>query len=193
MLKKSIDNKQFGKGVCTSDDVKPVENIANGSELVEIDTGKRCVFDEGQSIWIEYGTGEDRSNSAVSNPNTVTIITGTLANPWGDLGFETIRQGLYSHNMSAFITAVLGGATMSAQLEGYERTIYMGQAGTTDYGYSAASVLWANLGAQITKMYYILDGNGGYQNLSSAISDDLATTLTVISHPLPESEAGKLL
>lgn len=192
MLKKSIDNKQYGKGVCTSDDVKPVENIANGSELVEIDTGKRCVFDEGQSIWIEYGTGEDRSGSGTSNPNTVTIITGTLADPWGDLGFETIRQGLLSHNMSALITASLGGTIMYAPLEAYEQTIYMGQAGTMDDGYVASSILWANLGAQVTKTLYLLNSNGGYQDLSSALSDDLETTLTVISHPLPESEAGKL-
>ena len=82
---------------------------------------------------------------------------------------------------------------MSAPLEAYTTAIHMGQAGVANNSYSMVSIGWWNLDTQVDKMYCVLDGNGGYQNLNSALSDDLETTLTVISHPLPESEAEKLL
>ena len=79
--------KNWVKGVCTSDDTKPVEGIANGSKLLELDTGKRCVYDEGQTKWIEYGTGEDRSNKP-KNVKT-EVYEGLLSEL---LTFENIQK-----------------------------------------------------------------------------------------------------
>jgi hypothetical protein len=38
---------------CLSTDTKPTENIANGSELLEMDTGKVYVFDRDNMTWIK--------------------------------------------------------------------------------------------------------------------------------------------
>lgn len=79
--------KNWVKGVCTSDDTKPIDGIANGSKLLELDTGKRCVYDEGQTKWIEYGTGEDRSNKP-KNVKT-EVYEGLLSEL---LTFENIQK-----------------------------------------------------------------------------------------------------
>lgn len=38
---------------CLSTDTKPTEGIHNGSTLIEIDTGKKFLFDEVASAWNE--------------------------------------------------------------------------------------------------------------------------------------------
>ena len=46
--------KRYVKGNCLSTDEKPTVNIANGSVLIEIDTGKMYIFDEENQIWKEW-------------------------------------------------------------------------------------------------------------------------------------------
>lgn len=103
-LKKVTGGKQLGKGVCVSSDVKPTENMANGSKLLELDTGKKCVFDEASASWIEYGTGEDRSGAVYIKTET---ITGTLENPLGDLDFEQLVEDINAHRVIAEIRATM--------------------------------------------------------------------------------------
>lgn len=43
----------YCEGYCLSTDVKPTEDIRNGSILVEIDTGKVFFFNEDSSTWVE--------------------------------------------------------------------------------------------------------------------------------------------
>ena len=38
-----------------STDPKPTENVANGSEFIEQDTGKLYHFDESGKVWLPYG------------------------------------------------------------------------------------------------------------------------------------------
>lgn len=72
-VKLTPDHKQWVKGVCLSSDVKPIAGFANGSTLEEFDTGKKCVFDEENSEWIEYGTGEDRSGGGITPTGSINI------------------------------------------------------------------------------------------------------------------------
>ena len=46
--------KRYVEGTCLSTDEKPVDNIGNGSVLLEMDTGKVYLFDEENSIWKEF-------------------------------------------------------------------------------------------------------------------------------------------
>jgi len=39
---------------CLSTDTKPTENIANGSSLIEMDTGKVYFFDKDNELWREF-------------------------------------------------------------------------------------------------------------------------------------------
>lgn len=40
---------------CLSTDTKPIENVRNGTCLVEMDTGKIYFFDETSGDWLEWG------------------------------------------------------------------------------------------------------------------------------------------
>ena len=46
--------KRYVEGNCLSTDEKPIENIANGSILMEMDTGKLYMFDEENKTWKEW-------------------------------------------------------------------------------------------------------------------------------------------
>lgn len=46
--------KRYVEGSCLSTDEKPIENIGNGSTLLEMDTGKIFMFDEENQIWKEF-------------------------------------------------------------------------------------------------------------------------------------------
>ncbi len=48
-------SKRYVEGKCLSADTKPTSNIANGSILIEMDTGKIFMFDEANSQWKEFG------------------------------------------------------------------------------------------------------------------------------------------
>lgn len=51
-------------GDCLSTDTKPTNGIANGSKLYEMDTGKKYMFDEENSTWIQVSTGEGGGGSS---------------------------------------------------------------------------------------------------------------------------------
>lgn len=51
----SIDDGQIS---CDSTDEKPVEGVANGTVLIENDTGKIYLFSESLAQWFELGGGE---------------------------------------------------------------------------------------------------------------------------------------
>ena len=42
---------------CNSTDEKPTDALANGSKLIEVDTGAEFLFDEENSEWVEVSTG----------------------------------------------------------------------------------------------------------------------------------------
>lgn len=48
-------DKRCVEGHCLSTDTKPVTGIANGSILMEMDTGKVFMFDESSLLWKEWG------------------------------------------------------------------------------------------------------------------------------------------
>ena len=46
--------KYYREGECLSTDTKPTDGWANGSKLLEMDTGKVFMFDEANSQWREF-------------------------------------------------------------------------------------------------------------------------------------------
>lgn len=56
--------KVYCDGDCLSTDTKPTNGIANGSKLYEMDTGKKYMFDEENSTWIQVSTGEGGGSSS---------------------------------------------------------------------------------------------------------------------------------
>lgn len=47
------NEKSYIEGACLAADTKPTDGIANGSILIEIDTGKIFMFNETGSAWAE--------------------------------------------------------------------------------------------------------------------------------------------
>lgn len=48
-----FDGKAYQEGACLSTDTKPTDGLANGSILVEVDSGKVFFFNEAASEWVE--------------------------------------------------------------------------------------------------------------------------------------------
>lgn len=46
--------KYYVEGTCLSTDTKPTD-VANGSKMIEMDTGKIYMFDADSASWIEFG------------------------------------------------------------------------------------------------------------------------------------------
>ena len=49
----AADEKVLIEAVCLSTDSKPTDGIANGSLVIEMDTGKIYAFNEAGATWIE--------------------------------------------------------------------------------------------------------------------------------------------
>lgn len=66
---------------CNSDDTKPTENLANGSKLTEVDTGKTYLFDEDNEEWVEYsaGGGGGGTGGGVGIIDTIEVNSTTYA------------------------------------------------------------------------------------------------------------------
>ena len=47
-------SKYYREGECLSTDTKPTNGWANGSKLIEMDTGKLFMFDEANIQWREF-------------------------------------------------------------------------------------------------------------------------------------------
>lgn len=48
------NNLEYMEGVCLSTDSKPTDGVANGSILVEMNTGKVFFYNEAGSAWVEF-------------------------------------------------------------------------------------------------------------------------------------------
>lgn len=66
-----------------STDSKPTEGVTNGSQFIELDSGKIFIFDKDSELWVEYGSG------AKTGGMKFKTITITLETKGGGSGFET--------------------------------------------------------------------------------------------------------
>ena len=67
----------FGYGSCLSTDEKPTEGIYNGSELIEMDTGTRYMFDAESGTWkavAASGGGGGGGSTVFATPEEVREV-----------------------------------------------------------------------------------------------------------------------
>ena len=123
------------------------------------------------------------------NPNTVQTITGTLANPWGDVDPDELGAKLESLDASANITidaSALGAGEINSRMNGNSVSVYTNGASIPSDSASDATayvVSWLHGSLTIAKM---LSG-GNIVNISPYASM-LTTSITIIWHPLPADE-----
>lgn len=144
--------------------------------------------------------------ATAGNPNSITTITGTLANPWGDMTEEEIQQ-LYLDISNAEVNALLtvtitngNSSTASNTLsvlsdKRNKRTVTTGDGfvisalvfglnGIINEAGSAAYM--ANDGSLFSA--YFWDGEDFIDLVATEQVQLIKTVLTIIRHPLPEPE-----
>lgn len=82
------------EAACLSTDAKPTDGVANGSECIEMDTGKKFMFNKSGGNWLEVNSGGGGGSSlpAVTsddNGDVLTVVNGAWdkASPSGDSTF----------------------------------------------------------------------------------------------------------
>lgn len=134
---------------------------------------------------ISYAMGKQAGGGGGGNPNRVETVTGTLANPFGDLDFEGLAAGLTQNSVTIYLTAM--GSTMYGQKQGstilfgtvlfaaaVDQTPYIG--GSVTYAYNSQT------GVAIDYAKVLPPGGQTWLDLPTTTP----TVLTVIHHPLPE-------
>lgn len=125
-----------------------------------------------------------KSGGGGSNPNTVQTVTGTMANPWGDVGFEAIRAALATGNASAIMdiqSDVLSIDTTLFLTAGVDNiTASCGHVDTTNY-FAFTGIFPTGDGAPTLRLY---TKNAGYVD-GSAYASIINSTLTITWHPMP--------
>ena len=116
------------------------------------------------------------------NPNYVATVTGTLANPFGELDVEELFSGLVNNDSTLMLSSL--GSLLMGQIGNNNSILF----GTVIFSDSTESTPW--LGGSVS--YYLSDDTVqlGYAKLcqNNVWIDIPATTetgLTVVHHPLP--------
>lgn len=136
-------------------------------------------------------TGESMGGG---NPNSVQVITGTLANPWGEEYSRAPFEAMILGNANAMITIDL------SELGAFEITapVYLFGTGQDAVIVSSGAVMGA--GASVANAYTInwnvvsgaliyagINTDGEGTDIAS-IASQIPTTLTIYWHPMPEAE-----
>lgn len=112
---------------CNSSDTKPTSDLANGSTLVEVDTGKNYLFNEATSSWVEVsgGGGSVNTNSVETGETSLVNLHGkvgmVMLNHFGELGIDqaaaAFADALTNHDISMTVTLTLDGQTVTAPFQ----------------------------------------------------------------------------
>lgn len=118
------------------------------------------------------------------NPNTEQTVTGTLANPWGDVDPVELASAIGTRDADASIVidaSALGAGTVGGRLGATDR-LYVNGANLVD-GTMAYDVIWGPDGT----LYDAKMLSGGQVVYISQYATMLPTTIIVIWHPLPDT------
>lgn len=120
------------------------------------------------------------------NPNSVQVINGTLADPWGE-GFDGVdfADNLADNNITAYIDITYGGQTNRAYFYAFVGYIIAGQAivDTTLTDVDAFMLSYAVGQTPDLRAANLL--HAGNILILSDEADNIPTTLTIIWHPMP--------
>ena len=117
------------------------------------------------------------------NPNYVQTITGTLADPWGDVGFEAIRVALATGNASAKMhiqSDVLNLDSWLFLTAAVNITASCGHVDTTNY-YAFTGTFRTG---GVAPTLYLQSKNAGFVD-GSQYASIINSTLEITWHPMP--------
>lgn len=135
-------------------------------------------------------TGESMGGG---NPNSVQVITGTLANPFGDVNLAELITAFNTGGASIFIaidaTVIGQGVFPDAPMNwtsDYGLSI-TGVTGNTSELLRAALINWSSIDGTLT--YAVMYTGASGTDIESYASQ-MPTTLTIYWHPMPETEGA---
>ena len=160
------------------------DGVAEQYNLVE-PTGKITITENGSDIDVSQYAKAD----VTVNPNREVTVTGTLADPWGDLNFAELVEALdwsrqvddiVDWNASAIIEAN-GGIKVHAALAVSNDNV---SASATDGSFDVFYFEWDKTDGHLTSAKAMVSGTE--VDISEA-APDYVTTLNVLYHPMPEA------
>lgn len=156
-------------------------------------SGKITITENGTDIDVsEYATADVNVAGGGGNPNTIQTVTGTLANPFGDINAAELRTALLNKEATGYLTidaSALSAGTINGLLVSNSelQTIYSNGANiyTSVETSTAYNVVW-DLTKELLRAQML---SGGNIVAIEQYQDNIPTSLTVVWHPLPtESE-----
>lgn len=133
--------------------------------------------------YLDYIAENGGGSGGGGNPNSHQLITGTVANPWGNVSYSKLAAALYSNDAHATIAFDFNGTDVKVLLTSagsnvYGSTSVMGE----DVAGSLSVVLtWSNIG-EIAFAKAIMGGQ--LQDLIS-YTPGLTSYLDIYWHPMP--------
>ncbi len=123
--------------------------------------------------------------SGGGNPNFVETITGTMADPWGELDYAELVQDVGNNDATA--TLAVPSMNLVAYLISNQSELSLNGANFISAGddMTLAVAAFAKYGADGALNVILMWQNGTAMDVTSMLSG-AETTLTVIHHPLPD-------
>lgn len=122
-------------------------------------------------------------NGGGGNPNTQQTITGTVANPWGNVNYDKLAAALYSEDAHATIAFEFNGTYAKVLLTSTGSNVY-GSAATMggDVASSLSVVLtWSTTG----EIFFAKVIMGGQLQDLISYTPGLSSSLNIYWHPMP--------
>ena len=136
-------------------------------------------------VWLE----ENMPEPVGGNPNYVETITGTLAEPWGNVNYASLIDGINDGSITAeIIASIPNGPSLdfalrvssdNAALRGSGAFYNVSDTVTLNEAFAVSWYPNATLG------YAVITQGGVDMNITEYAALAI-TTLTIIHHPLPE-------
>lgn len=148
---------------------------------------------------VSYAMGKKAGGGGGGNPNYIETITGTLANPWGDINYGALVHEIQLRNVTALLTTILPNGTAwiipilpykwhdTSVLTLVASAASPAAAGTPIPMFGGCVIYDADPNPHLVQIIASLaDTNYQWADATSQLSQ-LPTTLTVIYHPLTDS------
>lgn len=110
---------------------------------------------------------------------TTKTVTGTLANPWGDLDHKELETAIMNQNAFVNLTidaSALGAGEITSRPSADEYGMFTNGASVTSYSVSAYGIEWNGSGSL---SFAAMSNNGTYVDISP-YATALPTTMTVV-------------
>lgn len=158
------DDGAYVEGVCSSNDVKPVVGIANGSVMYEVDTlaGKlvKHVFDQAKGEWAAV---DDAPGGCVCGP--APLVVRIRKDGWYDATDKTLDEIVKAIEAGSTVTLHIAADSYTAEVTHHEvpaKCAFIDSAFLLEYTPSEGTVMYGTLTPSVGQPLYANTETDGY-------------------------------